>query len=76
MVARHGKRYSVCAMTNPSQFYRTRSEALLDAAVELTFPASDPISIDHAFRAAREQEDDSLNREPDAGAASRDPRQS
>jgi starvation-inducible DNA-binding protein len=37
---------------------RTRSEALLDAAVELTFPASDPISIDHAFQAAREREKD------------------
>ena len=33
-----------------------KSEALLDAAVEYTFPASDPISIDHAFRAARERE--------------------
>ena len=33
-----------------------RSEALLDAAVEYTFPASDPISIDHAFRTARERE--------------------
>ena len=34
-----------------------RSEALLDAAVECTFPASDPISIDHAFSAAREREE-------------------
>jgi hypothetical protein len=33
-----------------------RSEALLDAAVEYTFPASDPISVDHAFRTARERE--------------------
>src|SRR5690348_7066279 len=33
-----------------------RSEALLDTAVELTFPASDPISIDHAFRTARARE--------------------
>ena len=33
-----------------------RSEALLDAAVEYTFPASDPISIDHAFHSARERE--------------------
>jgi hypothetical protein len=33
-----------------------RSEALLDAAVECTFPASDPISVDHAFSAARERE--------------------
>jgi len=35
---------------------RPRSEELLDAAVEYTFPASDPISVDHAFRAARERE--------------------
>ncbi|HYX64111.1 MAG TPA: hypothetical protein VE935_07835, partial [Burkholderiales bacterium] len=32
------------------------SEALLDAAVESTFPASDPIAVDHAFKAARERE--------------------
>ena len=32
------------------------SEALLDEAVEYTFPASDPISIDHAFSVARERE--------------------
>jgi gluconokinase len=38
------------------------SEAILDAAVECTFPASDPIAIDHAFRAARQRE------ERDAGA--------
>lgn len=32
------------------------SESLLDEAVAFTFPASDPISIDHAFSAARERE--------------------
>jgi hypothetical protein len=32
------------------------SEAVLDGAVESTFPASDPISVDHAFYAARERE--------------------
>jgi hypothetical protein len=32
------------------------SEALLDAAVEYTFPASDPIAVDHAFKAASERE--------------------
>ena len=32
------------------------SEALLDAAVECTFPASDPIAVDHAFKAASERE--------------------
>jgi len=34
------------------------SEALLDAAIEYTFPASDPIAVDTAFEAAwrREQE--------------------
>lgn len=33
------------------------SEALLDDAVEQTFPASDPISVTDAFRAAREREE-------------------
>ena len=33
------------------------SEAILDAAVEYTFPASDPIAIDSAFYAAREREE-------------------
>ena len=32
------------------------SEALLDAAIECTFPASDPIAIDAAFEAARRRE--------------------
>jgi len=36
-----------------------RSEELLDAAVENTFPASDPISVDHAFNAARKRENHS-----------------
>lgn len=30
-------------------------EALLDNAVELTFPASDPVSVEHAFQSARRQ---------------------
>jgi starvation-inducible DNA-binding protein len=47
-----------------------RSEALLDAAVELTFPASDPISIDHAFLVARERENDFHRTEGFAMAAS------
>jgi hypothetical protein len=46
------------------------SEALLDAAVESTFPASDPISVDHAFNAARERE------ERDAGSSPKPLRQS
>jgi hypothetical protein len=46
------------------------SEALLDAAVESTFPASDPISVDHAFNAARERE------ERDAGSSPKPSRQS
>ena len=33
------------------------SEALLDAAVEQTFPASDPVAVTDAFRAAREREE-------------------
>ena len=28
------------------------AERALDEAIELTFPASDPISVDHAFRSA------------------------
>jgi hypothetical protein len=32
------------------------SEALLDAAVEYTFPASDPIAIQNAFERARSRE--------------------
>ena len=28
------------------------SERVLDAAIECTFPASDPIAIEHAFKAA------------------------
>lgn len=29
------------------------AERLLDHAIELTFPASDPIAVDHAYGAAR-----------------------
>ena len=36
------------------------SEVLLDAAVEQTFPASDPIAVTDAFRAAREREEAEL----------------
>jgi hypothetical protein len=32
------------------------SEAVLDVAVQCTFPASDPISIDVVFHAARKRE--------------------
>ena len=32
------------------------SEALLDAAIEYTFPASDPIAIQNAFGRARKRE--------------------
>jgi hypothetical protein len=32
------------------------SEALLDAAVEYTFPASDPIAIQNAFERAKKRE--------------------
>lgn len=34
------------------------AERMLDAAVEMTFPASDPIAVEHAYRAAIEQSDD------------------
>jgi len=32
------------------------AERVLDQAIELTFPASDPISVEHAFRSARAHE--------------------
>jgi hypothetical protein len=32
------------------------SEELLDAAVEYTFPASDPIAVQNAFERARKRE--------------------
>lgn len=48
-----------------------RSEALLDAAVEYTFPASDPISIDHAFRSAAEREDRAADGDAGEGEATR-----
>jgi hypothetical protein len=54
MAARPGNRYPARADMEKRSI--ARSEALLDVAVELTFPASDPISIDHAFHAARERE--------------------
>ena len=33
------------------------AEQLLDLAIELTFPASDPVSVVHAFRAASARDD-------------------
>ena len=35
---------------------RSAAERLLDQAIELTFPASDPISVDSAFRSARKRD--------------------
>ena len=32
-----------------------QAEELLDLAIELTFPASDPVSVVHAFSAASER---------------------
>jgi hypothetical protein len=29
------------------------AERILDRAIELTFPASDPIAVEHAYRSAR-----------------------
>ena len=39
----------------PERKHVPSPEAILDAAVEYTFPASDPISVDYAY-AARERE--------------------
>ena len=33
-------------------------EELLDAAVELTFPASDPIAVEQAYQRARRREEE------------------
>jgi hypothetical protein len=46
-----------------------KSEAILDAAVEYTFPASDPISIDHAFKTASEREERVADDKAGKGAA-------
>ena len=35
---------------------RPSAERVLDRAIELTFPASDPIAIEHAFRSARKRD--------------------
>jgi hypothetical protein len=35
---------------------RSAAERILDRAIELTFPASDPIAVEHAFRSARKRE--------------------
>ncbi len=35
---------------------RSSAERVLDRAIELTFPASDPIAIEHAFRSARKRD--------------------
>jgi hypothetical protein len=35
---------------------RSSAERILDRAIELTFPASDPISVEHAFRSARKRD--------------------
>jgi hypothetical protein len=42
------------AMKKPAT--RSSAERILDRAIELTFPASDPISVEHAFRAARKRD--------------------
>jgi hypothetical protein len=36
---------------------RSAAERALDRAIELTFPASDPIAVEHAFLSARERDD-------------------
>jgi hypothetical protein len=40
----------------PSLSPESSSETVLDVAVQYTFPASDPISIDVAYRAAQKRE--------------------
>ena len=40
-----------------------QAEELLDLAIELTFPASDPVSVVHAFSAASERPASETGRE-------------
>jgi hypothetical protein len=43
------------------------SERILDAAIECTFPASDPVAIQDAFAAARAREQDAIRPSECAG---------
>jgi hypothetical protein len=43
---------------------RSAAERILDRAIELTFPASDPISVEHAFRSARKREQAAPTEDP------------
>ena len=44
------------------------AEELLDLAIEFTFPASDPVAVDHAFRAARRHDETFHKGEPPMAA--------
>ena len=41
---------------------RSAAERVLDEAIELTFPASDPIAVHNAFRSARRRDAQSASR--------------
>ena len=47
---------------------RSAAERLLDEAIELTFPASDPISVDHAFTSAHDKARKKARATPDPDA--------
>ena len=55
-------------MTQPARI--PSSEAILDAAVEYTFPASDPLSVDSAVYAARAREEGAAETQPGSDAPS------
>ena len=38
------------------------AERILDRAIELTFPASDPVAVEHAFSSARARDRSSARR--------------
>jgi hypothetical protein len=55
----HYRRLAAAARRNadpPPLSPESSSETVLDVAVQYTFPASDPISIDVAYRAAQRRE--------------------
>jgi hypothetical protein len=43
-------------LSNEKPAVDSDAERLLDQAIELTFPASDPIAVDDAFASARQRE--------------------
>jgi hypothetical protein len=55
-----------------SRITPSSSERILDAAIECTFPASDPVSVQHAFKTAWALEQDRERQAAEGGSALRD----